>query len=140
MRLQVSCFEKNPVLPLRQSKSLINKHLNCYCPTVTVSFLNCYCLTSPKIFNYIWSYRTPIQAKFKALERQDMRLQVLCFEKNPVLPLGQSNCLINKHLDCYCPTVTVSFLNCYCLTSPQIFNYIWSYKTSIQARLVSLES
>jgi hypothetical protein len=30
---------------------------------------NCYCLTSPHIFNYIWSYRTPIQAKFTALER-----------------------------------------------------------------------
>jgi len=39
------------------------------CSTVTVSFLNCYCLTSPQIFNYIWSYRTPIQAKFMALER-----------------------------------------------------------------------
>ena len=22
---------------------------------MTLSFLNCYCLTSPKIFNYIWS-------------------------------------------------------------------------------------
>jgi hypothetical protein len=43
-------------------------------------------------------------------------------------------------LDCYCPIVTVSFLNCYCLTSPQIFNYIWSYRTQIQERLVSLES
>ena len=32
-------------------------------------FLNCYCLTSPQIFNYIWSYRTPIQVKFVALER-----------------------------------------------------------------------
>ena len=31
--------------------------------TVTVRFLNCYCLTSTHIFNYIWSYRTPIQAK-----------------------------------------------------------------------------
>jgi len=28
---------------------------NCYC-----LFLNCYCLTSPQIFNYIWSYRTQI--------------------------------------------------------------------------------
>jgi hypothetical protein len=37
--------------------------------TVTVLFLNCYCLTSPQIFNYIWRYRTPIQAKFMALER-----------------------------------------------------------------------
>jgi len=37
---------------------------NCYCP-----FLNCYCLTSPHIFNYIWSYRTPIQSTFVALER-----------------------------------------------------------------------
>jgi len=34
-----SMFEKNPVLPLRQSKSLINKHLDCYYPTVTVYFL-----------------------------------------------------------------------------------------------------
>jgi hypothetical protein len=37
---------------------------NCYSP-----FLNCYCLNSPHIFNYIWSYKTPIQAKFMALER-----------------------------------------------------------------------
>jgi len=37
---------------------------NCYCP-----FLNCYCLTYTHIFNYISSYRTPIQAKFVALER-----------------------------------------------------------------------
>ena len=37
---------------------------NCYCP-----FLKCYCPTSPQIFNYIWSYRTPIQATFVALER-----------------------------------------------------------------------
>jgi hypothetical protein len=28
--------------------------------------------------------------------------------------------------DCYC-----LFLNCYCLTSPHIFNYIWSYRTQI---------
>jgi hypothetical protein len=32
-------------------------------------FLNRYCLTSPQIFNYIWSYKTLIQAKFVALER-----------------------------------------------------------------------
>jgi hypothetical protein len=88
MRLQVLCFEKNPVLLVRLSKLLINKHLDCYYPSVSVSFLNCYSLTSTQIFNYVWSYKTPIQAKFKALERQDMRLQVLCFEKNPVLPLG----------------------------------------------------
>jgi hypothetical protein len=25
--------------------------------------------TSPRIFNYIWSYRTPIKAKFVSLER-----------------------------------------------------------------------
>jgi len=29
--------------------------------------------------------------------------------------------------------------NCYCLTSPHNFNYIWRYRTPIQARLVSLE-
>jgi len=34
-----------------------------------LSILNCYCLTSPQIFNYIYSYRTPIQATFIALER-----------------------------------------------------------------------
>jgi len=46
-------------------------YLDYHCSTITVSFLNCYCLTSPQIFNYnyIWSYRTPIQAKVMALER-----------------------------------------------------------------------
>jgi hypothetical protein len=80
-------FWKEPSSALKIVKIIINKHLDYYCPTVTVSFLNCYCLTSPQIINYIWSYRTPIQAKFMALEKEDMRLQVLCFEKNPVLPL-----------------------------------------------------
>ena len=56
------------------------------------------------------------------------------------MPLRQSKFLLNKHLDYYCPTVTASFLNYYCLTSPMIFNYIWGYKTPIQARSVSLES
>jgi hypothetical protein len=37
--------------------------------------------------------------------------------------------------NCYCLV-----LNCYCLTSTQNFNYIWSYRTAIQARLVSLEN
>jgi hypothetical protein len=46
----------------------------------------------------------------------------------------------NKHLDCYCPTVAVLFLNRYCPTSPQIFNYILSYRTLFQARLAALES
>jgi hypothetical protein len=55
-------------MPLRESKLLVNKHLECYCPTVTVSFFNCYCLTSPQIFNHLWSYRTPIQAKLVSLE------------------------------------------------------------------------
>jgi len=55
-------------MPARVSKLLINKHWDCYCPTVTVSFLNCYCLTSPQIFNHIWSYRPPIQAKFVPLK------------------------------------------------------------------------
>jgi len=41
---------------------------NCYCPTVTVLFLNCYCLTSRQIFNHIWSYRPPIQAKLVSLK------------------------------------------------------------------------
>jgi hypothetical protein len=56
------------------------------------------------------------------------------------MPLRESKLFVNKHLDCYCPTVTVSFLNFYYLTSPQIFNHIWSYRTAIQAKLVSLES
>ena len=55
-------------MPLRLSKSLINKHLDGYCTTVTISFLNCYCLTSPQILKYIWSYRTPIQEKLVSLE------------------------------------------------------------------------
>jgi len=37
-------------------------------------------------------------------------------------------------------TLGLLLSNCYYLTSPQIFNYIWSNKTPIQARLVSLES
>jgi hypothetical protein len=64
-------------MPLRESKLLVKKHLECYCPTVTVSFLNCYCLTSPQIFNHIWIYGTAIQAKLVSLESKDMRLQVL---------------------------------------------------------------
>jgi hypothetical protein len=56
------------------------------------------------------------------------------------MALRLSKLLVNKHLECYCPTVTVSFLNCYCLTSPEIFNHIWRYRTAIQAKLVSLES
>jgi len=68
------------------------------------------------------------------LERIDMRLEVLCFGKNLVLPLRLSKALINKRLDCYCP-----FLNSYYLTSHQIFNYIWSYKTPIEVQFVALE-
>jgi len=55
-------------MALRLSKLLVNKHLECYCPTVTVSFLNCYYLSSPQIFNHIWSYRPPIKAKLVSLE------------------------------------------------------------------------
>ena len=72
-----SIFQENPLMPLRQSKSLVNKHLDCYCPTLNVSFLNSYCLTSSQIFNYIWSYRTPIQARLVSLESQALRLHVL---------------------------------------------------------------
>jgi hypothetical protein len=44
-----------------------------------------------------------------------------------------------QKLDCYCPTITVLILNCYCLTSPQFFNYIHRNGTPFQARWVSLE-
>jgi len=37
-------------------------------------------------------------------------------------------------------TLGLLLSNCYYLTSPKIFNYIWSYRTLIQVRLVSLES
>ena len=37
-------------------------------------------------------------------------------------------------------TLGLLLSNCYCLTSPHIFNHIWSYGTPIQAKLVSLES
>jgi hypothetical protein len=37
-------------------------------------------------------------------------------------------------------TLELLLANCYYLTSTHIFNYIWSYKTQIQARFVSLES
>jgi len=94
---------------------------NCYCLV-----LNCYCLTSLYSFNNIWSLRTSIQARLVLFESQDIRVEVLWRKENPVLPQRQSKSLINKHVDCYCPTVTVSFLNCYSLTSPHIFNSIWS--------------
>jgi hypothetical protein len=48
-----SLRKENPILPLRQSKSLINKHVDCYYLTVIVSFLNCYCLTYPQILTII---------------------------------------------------------------------------------------
>jgi len=52
------------VVKIAQQQTLGLLLSNCYCP-----FLNCYCLTSPHIFNYIWSYRTLILEKFVALER-----------------------------------------------------------------------
>jgi hypothetical protein len=52
------------VVKIAHQKTLGLLLSNYYC-----SFLNCYCLNSHQIFNYIWSYRTLIQAKFVALER-----------------------------------------------------------------------
>ena len=37
-------------------------------------------------------------------------------------------------------TLGLLLSNCYCLTSPHSFNHIWSYRTPIEAKLVSLES
>jgi hypothetical protein len=37
-------------------------------------------------------------------------------------------------------TLGLLLWNCYYLTSPQIFNYIWSYRTPIQASVVLLQS
>jgi len=62
-------------MPLRYSKSLVNKHLNCYC------------LTSPQSFNHIWSYRTPIQEKLVSLEKLRHEATRSMFKENPVMPL-----------------------------------------------------
>ena len=139
MRIRVLCFKENPVMPLRQSKSLLNKQWDSYYPTVTVLFLNCYCLNSPQSF----TISGVIELRFKQISvvgklRQEATSSI--FMENPVMPLRQSKSVINKHLDCYCPTVTVSFWNCYCLTSTLSFNHIWSYRTPIQEKLVTLES
>jgi len=64
-----------------------------------------------------------------------MRLQVLFFRRSQLCLLGSQN----RSSTNTC-TVTVSFLKCYCLTSPQSFNHIWSYRTPIQEKLVTLES
>jgi len=108
MRLQVLCFEKNLVMPLRQSKSLNNKHLNCHFWTVTVHFwtftvwhllrfLSIYGVIELRLKRNLWCWKG---------KRWGYKFYV---EKNPVLPLRQSKSLINKHLDCYYPTVTVYF-------------------------------
>jgi len=107
---------------------------NCYCP-----FLNCYCLTSPQISNYIWSYRTPIQAKLMSLERLRHEATSSMFWEEPnsaskIVKIAHQQTLRLLLSNCYCP-----FLNSYYLTSPQISNYIWSYRTLIQAKFMSLE-
>jgi hypothetical protein len=101
-------YEKNPVLPLRYSKSLINKHLDCYCPTVTVHFLTVTVwpllrfLTISGVINFDSSEIYGV-GKVRHVATSSM------IQKNPVLPLKYSKSLINKNFDCYCPTFTVNF-------------------------------
>jgi hypothetical protein len=128
-----SMDENNPVLPLRYLKSLINKHLDSYCPTVTVHFWTVTLWALLRFFTIsgVLGMRSSElygvgKIRHEATSSMD--------KNNPVLPLRYSKSFINKHLDCYCP-----FLNCYCLTSPQIFKYIWSYRTPILAKFVALE-
>jgi len=80
-------YDKEELSSASKIVKIAHQHLECYCPTVTVSFLNCYSLTSPQICNCVWSYRTPIQARLVSMESYAMRLHVLLIMKNPVLPL-----------------------------------------------------
>jgi hypothetical protein len=80
-------YDKEELSSASMIVKIAHQHLECYCPTVTVSFLNCYSLTSPQICNYIWSYRTPIQARLVSMESYAMRLHVLLIKKNRDLPL-----------------------------------------------------
>ena len=108
MRLQFLCFGKNPVLPLRKSKLLINKCLDCYCPTITVHF---WTVTVWPLLIF-FTISGVIELRFKTnLWRWKGKTwgYNLYVGKNPVLPLRYSKLLINKCLDCYCPTVTVHF-------------------------------
>jgi len=80
-------YDKEELSSPSKIVKIAHQHLECFCPTVTVSFLNSYSLTCPQICNCVWSYRTPIQARLVSMESYAMRLHVLLIKKNPVLPL-----------------------------------------------------
>jgi hypothetical protein len=116
MRLQVLLFEENPVLPVRYLKSQINEHLDCYCPTVTVRF---WTVTVWPLLRFL-TISGGIEVQFmKNLCRSkdktwgykfyDLRRTQLCLEDS------------QNHSSTNTWTLTVRFLNCYCLTSTQIF-------------------
>jgi len=92
--------------------------------TVTVLILNCYCPTSPQIFFLYLELYNSNSSEIGLVE--NLRHEVISSLKEGE-PRSASKTLKIAHpqtLDCYCPTVTVLKLICYCLTSPQIFNYI----------------
>ena len=139
-------IKDNQVVPLRQSKLLINKHLECYCFVFErlLSDLSLYFQLYLELLHwfiqgnlfpltgYVCLSVLLVSSLFCKLVLRFLIYTILTFDqkkkKHPVLPLRQSKLLINKHQDCYS------------LTSPQIINYFWSYRTPIQARLVSLEN
>jgi hypothetical protein len=131
-------YENNLVLPLRYLKSIINKHLDSYCPTITVHFwtvivwpllrfLGIYGVIGLRFKQNLWSWKNKTWGyNLYVWEEPSSASKIFKIAHQQTLGLLLSNC--------YC-----LFLNCYCLTSPQIFNYIWSYKTSIQAKFVAFE-
>jgi hypothetical protein len=133
-----SMIKKNPVLPLRYSKSLINKNFDCYCPTFTVNFwtvtvwpllkfLTISGVIELQFKRNLWRWKgKTCSYKFNDWEDPSSSSKIIKIAHQQKLRLLLSNC--------YC-----QFLNCYYLTYPQIFNYIWSYRTPIQAKFVALK-
>jgi hypothetical protein len=101
-------YENNPVLLLRYLKSLINKHLDSYCPTVTVHFwtVTLWALLRFLTISGVLGLRS---SEIYGVGKIRHEATSSMYENNPVLPLRYSKSLINKHMDCYCPTVTVHF-------------------------------
>jgi len=56
--------KENPVLPLRFSKLLVNKHLDCYYLVFELLLSD----LSLDFLLYIWSCRNPIKARLRSLE------------------------------------------------------------------------
>jgi hypothetical protein len=101
-------YENKPVLPLKYLKSLINKHLDSYCPTVTVHFwtVTLWALLKFLTISGVLGLRS---SEIYGVRKIRHEATSSMYENNLVLPLRYSKSLINKHLDFYFQTVTVHF-------------------------------